>query len=197
MARPDLTHILVDDATGTVLEMGSVPFKAKDGQTAYADVDASDYDAGPVRFDAKANKLLMRLDDVAIGDWFDGGYRTQAKDLVDAECRRRILSDTFEYPYGSGKLFSMSEYAQINWTGTAALIASGAVDLSEAAITVRTKDDKAEHEFDSNEAALEACAAYFARVQMHRQALQAAKTAIAASKTKDEVDAVVAAYLGS
>ena len=201
MSRPDITHILTRDDTGAVGFMSNQPWEVDEDNkivingvtyTMRSDVDTTDYESGPVEYVEGDNAIVQRLSDVGGA----AGYKAQSKSKIDVVCRQRILGDTFEYPAASGKLFSISEYAQINWTGMAAMIASGALDLSSAPVTVKTKDDADEHVFDTNAAGLEACAALMAVVEGHRADCRAAKDDIDAATTKSEIDTVLSSYLG-
>jgi hypothetical protein len=202
MPRTDCNYVLTRDDTGAVGFMRNEPWEvdvddkiviAGVTYTMRSDVDATAYDSGPVEYDEGSNALIQRLADVS----GVAGYKTLAKAQIDTECRRRILADTFESPPASGKLFSMSEYAQINWTGMAAMIGAGALDLAASPITVKTKDDSDEHVFDTDAAGLAACGAYMEKVQSHRTAMQTAKDDIDAATTKAGIDTVVADYLAS
>lgn len=125
-------------------------------------------------------------------------YKIEKRELVDTWTETAILtSPGFEFPPGSGYLFSLSIFAQSSWHGMANLITMGRLDPAVFPTHFHTKDDEHLYVLTSVTEAKDFYEAGTAAVLTYRYMCQAVKAMVMAASTYAEIDAVVAGYAAS
>lgn len=102
-------EILVSPAALSLVGNGSTP----DGAIRFTDPDQlviAVYEGEP------AQSVKDALDAAVLAHDYISAYKSTVNEYVDTETERRI-SGGFEYPSSSGKVFSLSPNAQLNWLG--------------------------------------------------------------------------------
>lgn len=117
---------------------------------------------------------------------------TFAIEHIDATTKARILASGFEYPPGSGQVFSTSEAAQGNWT--ALYTVRDVIDYAADPPKVRTRDDRIEVTFTSAAEVEAAFLTGFATINGVRKAGMAAKAGVIAAADYPAANSIAAAY---
>jgi hypothetical protein len=121
-------------------------------------------------------------DDIAV-------YQQKVIAQIDVETGVRIAAG-FEYPAASGKFFSMSQNAQINWLGLGM-----SADALTYPYTIRTKDDTDAYAIVDTADAAGVYAAAFTLKESTLAQGRGVKTAVLAEGTVAGVDAAAASWL--
>jgi hypothetical protein len=116
-------------------------------------------------------------------------YKEHVNGLVDGETVRRILKG-FVYPAASGKIFSLSSEAQLNWLG---------LELKAALLpypyTIRTMDEHGAYAITSAADAQSMVNAAFVAKETALTLGRVVKTAVEGATTQAGVDAAAASWL--
>ncbi len=124
----------------------------------------------------------------------DPDFAVPAKVQADEVTARKILEAGFEYPPGSGQIFSTSKASQDNWHATLSAVTFGLIDPVATPVQVATRDNGATVSFATVGDVQGAAAACLAAVNGARVAGLAVKAAIDAATTWSAAQAIVQEY---